>query len=83
MSASTHTVRLQVRTLDQAMTLAGIRSDYALAKLMNVHRSTVKRVREGDLQPGPIFIGSLLAALAPLDFGDLFEVVPCESGNAA
>ncbi|QTR03442.1 hypothetical protein J7S33_31855, partial [Saccharothrix algeriensis] len=49
----------------------------ALAKAMGVSRSTIGRVRHGDLQPGPAFIGGVLVALAPMQFNDLFEVVPC------
>jgi hypothetical protein len=48
---------------------------YAVAKAMDVHRSTAQRVMEGVLQPGGLFIGGALKALHPLDFADLFEVV--------
>ncbi|CCH31649.1 transcriptional regulator [Actinosynnema sp. NPDC047251] len=70
-----HTVRLRRREFANAAKLAGFRSDYALAKAMGVNRSTVARVLGGGLRPGPMFIGSALNALAPLEFGDLFEVV--------
>ncbi len=69
------TVRLRTRTFTNAAAPAGYRSDYALAKVMEVDRSTVKRVIDGELQPGPAFIGGALTAPAPLEFGDLFEVV--------
>ena len=71
-----HTVQLRRRAFAQAVALAGFRSDYALAKAMGVNRSTVARVLSGVLQPGPTFIGSALTALSPMEFSDLFEVVP-------
>jgi hypothetical protein len=74
-----HTVRLRTKVLEKAMALARIPSDCALAKAMQVNRSTVTRVRTGELQPGSVFIGSVLTALTPLTFDDLFEIVPHES----
>lgn len=71
-----HTVQLRTEYFAKAVVLAGYSSDYALAKAMGVNRSTVFRVREGTLQPGAVFIGSALTALAPMTFEDLFEVVP-------
>lgn len=71
-----HTVQLRRRSFTKAVELAGFRSDYALAKAMGVNRSTVARVLSGALQPGSTFIGSALAALTPMEFSDLFEVVP-------
>lgn len=71
-----HTVRLRTETFTKAVELAGSRSDYALARAMDVNRSTVARVMSGDLHPGPAFIGGTLVALAPMEFHDLFEVVP-------
>lgn len=70
-----YTVRLRTASFTKSMTLAGIKSDYALAKTMRVNRSTVMRVRTGQLQPGPAFIAGALVALAPMQFDDLFEVV--------
>jgi hypothetical protein len=69
------TIRLRTETFAKAPELAGFRSDYALAKAMDVNRSTVARVVNGDLQPGPAFIGGALTALSPMQFHDLFEVV--------
>lgn len=70
-----HTIRLRTDIFTKATRLAGFRSDYALAKAMDVNRSTVARVVSGELQPGPAFIGGALVALAPMQFEDLFEVV--------
>ncbi|RKT52470.1 transcriptional regulator [Saccharothrix australiensis] len=70
-----YTVRLRVEAFGKAVLLAGFASDYALAAAMGLNRSTVKRVRDGELRPGPAFIGGALKALAPLEFGDLFEIV--------
>ncbi len=70
-----YTIRLRSEAFGKAVILAGFPSDYALAKKMRVNRSTVVRVRRGDLQPGPAFIAGALRALHPLAFGDLFEVV--------
>ncbi|MFT7835156.1 transcriptional regulator [Saccharothrix sp. BKS2] len=70
------TIRLRAEQFRKAARLAGYRSDYALANAMEVERSTVHRVLKGDLQPGPAFIGGALTALAPMQFEDLFEVIP-------
>lgn len=70
-----NTIRLRTEAFTKAVRLAGFQSDYALAKAMDVNRSTVKRVVGGDLQPGPAFIGGALLALAPMQFDDLFEIV--------
>ncbi|MEV0678080.1 transcriptional regulator [Actinosynnema sp. NPDC050436] len=68
-------VRLRPGVFDKAAGSAGFPSDYALAKAMKVNRSTVTRVRSGDLRPGAAFIGGALKALAPWAFEELFEVV--------
>ncbi|MFD7655066.1 transcriptional regulator [Actinosynnema sp. NPDC059797] len=70
-----HTVKLRVEAFEKAARLAGYQSGYSLARAMGVNRSTVMRMLKGSIQPGPVFIGSALAALAPMEFGDLFEVV--------
>ncbi|CCH28566.1 transcriptional regulator [Actinosynnema sp. NPDC047251] len=70
------TVALRTRRFQAAAQLAGFRSDYALANAMEVERSTLSRVLKGSQRPGPLFIGGALKALAPLQFEDLFEVVP-------
>ncbi|RKT52226.1 transcriptional regulator [Saccharothrix australiensis] len=70
------TIKLRARAFRKAAILAGYASDYGLAKAMEVNRSTVARVLNGELQPGPLFIGGALTALAPMQFDDLFEVVP-------
>ncbi|WP_433269653.1 transcriptional regulator [Actinosynnema sp. CS-041913] len=68
-------VKLRRNVFDKAAGSAGLRSDYALAKAMKVNRSTVTRVRRGELRPGSAFIGGALKALAPWVFEELFEVV--------
>ncbi|MBB5956418.1 pyocin large subunit-like protein [Saccharothrix tamanrassetensis] len=75
------TIRLRTKAFAKAALLAGYTSDYALAKAMEVNRSTVARVLSGHLHPGPAFIGGALTALAPMQFEDLFEVVPASTGN--
>ncbi|KOX21336.1 hypothetical protein ADK67_26725 [Saccharothrix sp. NRRL B-16348] len=70
-----NTIKLRADVFAKAARLAGFRSDYALAKAMDVNRSTVARVLSGELQPGPAFIGGALTALAPMQFDDLFEIV--------
>lgn len=70
------TIRLRTDVFAKAAQLAGFHSVYALAKAMGVNRSTVARVTSGELQPGPAFIGGALVALTPMQFHDLFEVVP-------
>jgi DNA-binding XRE family transcriptional regulator len=78
-----HTVKLRTDAFTKVTNLAGFRSDYALAKAMGVNRSTVARVTSGELQPGPAFIGGALVALFPMQFDDLFEVVPHGTGSEA
>ncbi|WP_158854419.1 transcriptional regulator [Saccharothrix deserti] len=73
-----YTIRLRTDAFTKAARLAGFRSAYALAKAMQVNRSTVARVLAGELQPGPAFIGGALLVLAPMQFHDLFDVVPVE-----
>ncbi|MFC6091116.1 transcriptional regulator [Saccharothrix sp. BKS2] len=70
-----HTIRLRSEAFSKAVRLAGFRSDYALARAMDVNRSTVTRVLSGALQPGPAFIGGALVALTPMQFDDLFEII--------
>ncbi|MEV0678953.1 transcriptional regulator [Actinosynnema sp. NPDC050436] len=71
-----YTIRLRADAFARAVQLAGFRSDYGLAKAMEVNRSTVARVLSGLLQPGPAFIGGALVALTPMCSNDLFEVIP-------
>lgn len=69
------TIHLERDAFVRAAMLAGFRSDYALAKRMEVNRSTVSRVLMGKLQPGPAFVAGALVALAPHKFNDLFKIV--------
>lgn len=70
-----YTVELRTEAFTKAARLAGHTSHYALARAMEVNRSTVTRVLRGQLQPGSAFIAGALTALAPMQFHDLFEVV--------
>ncbi|MBB4962838.1 transcriptional regulator [Saccharothrix violaceirubra] len=70
-----YTIRLRTIPFAKAMLLAGFRSDYVLSKAMGVNRTTVTRVRTGELNPGAAFVAGALTALSPLDFDDLFEIV--------
>ncbi|MBB5803866.1 putative transcriptional regulator [Saccharothrix ecbatanensis] len=74
-----NTIKLRADAFRKAVLLAGFRSDYGLAKAMDVNRSTVARVFNGDLQPGAAFIAGALTALEPMEFHDLFEIVPAHS----
>ncbi|MFD1146097.1 transcriptional regulator [Saccharothrix hoggarensis] len=65
---------LRAEKFERVMQLAGFRSDYALARAMGVNRSTVARVRSGEMRPGRAFISGALKALDPMEFEDLFEV---------
>ncbi|MEU4740533.1 transcriptional regulator [Actinosynnema sp. NPDC023658] len=67
----------------KAARLAGFRSTYALAKAMDVNRSTVARVLAGEMQPGPAFIAGALLALAPMQFHDLFTIASDQRRNPA
>ncbi|MFE9751390.1 transcriptional regulator [Saccharothrix saharensis] len=69
------TIRLDLESFTQAAALAGFTSEHALAKRMDVHRSTVSRVLKGELQPGPAFVAGALIALSPHQFADLFTIV--------
>ncbi|GAA1313698.1 transcriptional regulator [Saccharothrix xinjiangensis] len=71
----THTIALRTAEFAKLVRLAGFRSDYELARAMGLNRSTVTRVREGLLQPGPAFIAGSLIVLNPLEFKDLFKIV--------
>lgn len=71
-----NTVMLRTEIFTKAMVLAGFRSDYGLAKAMGINRSTVARVVNGELRPGAVFIASALTVLAPMEFKDLFDIVP-------
>ncbi|CCH34781.1 hypothetical protein BN6_75570 [Saccharothrix espanaensis DSM 44229] len=69
------TVRLRDENFRKASNLAGYTSVYGLAKAMGINRSSVKRVLEGVMRPGPAFIAGAVTVLKPFSFDDLFEVV--------
>lgn len=79
---STYNVALRTEVFTKAARLAGFRSDYKLAKAMGVNRSTVARVLSGDLRPGAAFIAGALAALSPMQFDDLFDVITNQGSSA-
>ena len=78
---TSYTVKLRFDIFTKAARLAGYRSDYSAAKAMGLNRSTVARVMAGELQPGTTFIAGALVALTPMQFDDLFEVVPKPTGT--
>jgi hypothetical protein len=69
-----YTVTLRTEVFVVAAKVAGYRSYFALAKAMGVQRSTVKRVLDGSLHPGPAFIAGALTALPPATFEQLFRI---------
>ncbi|GAA1335399.1 transcriptional regulator [Saccharothrix algeriensis] len=71
----TWTVKVRVEAFRQAAHRAEFTSAYALGNAMEVERSTVIRVLNGEMRPGPAFIGGALRALKPMAFEHLFEVV--------
>lgn len=77
--ASRYTIKVRVVKFDRYMRLAKFDSVYALAQAMGVHRSTIGRVMDGELKPGPAFIAGALTAFAPASFTELFEVVEDKS----
>ncbi|OZM74024.1 transcriptional regulator [Amycolatopsis antarctica] len=62
----------------KACELHGIPSDSALARAMDIHRTTVARVLAGDLVPGGAFIAGALYAFPALTVDALFDNVPAE-----
>lgn len=69
-----YTVRLRKDKFVAAALSFGYLSVYSMAKAMKVQRSTVKRVLDGELQPGSVFIASALTAF-DVEFDQVFEVV--------
>lgn len=69
------TLKLRTDQLKKLRQLAGIETDSALAKRMDVDAATVSRVVRGIQAPGPRFMGALVACFPGFDLDDLFEVV--------
>ncbi|MGM1064472.1 transcriptional regulator [Saccharothrix sp. Mg75] len=67
MEPSVYRVRLRRDDFGEARKAAGLASDYALARALGVHRSTVCRVLAGDLDPGAGFIAGAVAVFARFD----------------
>ncbi|MEV8442130.1 transcriptional regulator [Actinosynnema sp. NPDC051121] len=80
--STSYTVKLRFDIFTKAARLAGYHSDYRAAKAMGLNRSTLARVMSGELQPGTTFIAGALVALTPMQFDDLFEVVPKKDGTS-
>lgn len=74
----TATLRLRADQLAKLRTLAGIVTDDALAKRMNMDPATVSRVLRGKQTPGPRFMAALVACFPGWDLDDLFEIVPAD-----
>ena len=76
LTAKRHTIRLKDGALRSAMTACGIELMSTLQQRTGLSRSQLDHVETGRKQPGPYFVGSLLAAVTPTrGFDDLFEVV--------
>jgi len=75
----TATLKLRKDQLAKFRTLAGIKTDDALAKRMGMDPATVSRVLSGKQDPGSKFIAALVAAFPGMDLDDLFEVIPAEA----
>lgn len=76
LTTTRHTIRLKDGALRSAMNACGIELMSTLQRRTGLSRSQLDHVETGRKQPGPYFVGSLLAALPKRGFDDLFEVVP-------
>lgn len=68
------TIRIRLDNLSIARATAGLNSDTALAQVMGLHPTTVKRTLTGQAQLGTAFIAALLATFPGVGFDRLFEV---------
>lgn len=78
-----YTVRIRSQEFLKLAELAGFHSAYGLARAMRVNRSTVVRVLQGELQPGPAFIAGALRALSPMTFEDVFRITEADAPGSA
>jgi transcriptional regulator with XRE-family HTH domain len=69
------TLQLRSEALGKYRKIAGIETNDALAKRMQIDAGNLSRVLSGKQTPGPKFIASLVAAFPGLELDDLFEVV--------
>lgn len=77
-------LRLRRDELAKHRVRAGLEGDPELAKAMGADRATVYRVLRGKARPGGDFVASLMAALnSDVAFGDIWEIVPSDSGELA
>lgn len=72
------TLQLRTDALAKYRLIAGIKTNDALAKRMDIDAGNLSRVLAGKQTPGPKFIASLVAAFPGLELDDLFEVVVME-----
>lgn len=76
-------VRVRVDALDRIATTQGLTSRYALAKRLQLSKSTIGRVLDGEQLPGNPFIAATLSAF-DVQFDEVFELdEPAEDGAAA
>ncbi len=68
------TLTLNKRGFDRACERAQVFGAEAIAAHMQINRSTYRRVRSGQLAPGPRFIASALAAFPAFTFEELFTI---------
>jgi len=74
----TATLRLRTDALAKYRLIAGLKTNDALAKRMDIDAGNLSRVLRGGQMPGPKFIAALVAAFPGLELDDLFEVVVLE-----
>jgi transcriptional regulator with XRE-family HTH domain len=67
-------IRLRVDQFDQEARQLGLSTDAACAEFIGIDRSTLSRLRKGEILPGERFIGACLAKF-PASFEQLFEIV--------
>ncbi|GAA4100734.1 hypothetical protein [Nonomuraea soli] len=74
-------VRLRTSQWDRIKRAHGYTTDEACAQKLQVARTTITRIKSGDVEPSQKFIAALLWHFQGARFEDLFEVVV--SSNAA
>jgi hypothetical protein len=73
-------IRLKIGQFNKIASSKGWASTTASSKAIGCEVSTLSRILKGERACGGDFIANLLAAAAPWDFNDLFEV---ETGDEA
>ena len=69
------TLKLRTEQLAKYRTLAGLKTDRALAARMGFDPGNLSRVLAGKQAPGPKFIAAIVSAFPGMGLDDLFEVV--------